>query len=114
MVNGMAKNEKIKLGFTTIQHDPRLRFDLSNNDYCIADCIYHLSHNPAGAVLGWCYAKRETIGSFFGLSRQSVQTIIKKLEMKGLIEVHQETKHLRSTQAWYENFVLFELEKRKL
>ncbi len=64
--------------------------------------------------MGWCYAKRETIGSFFGLSRQSAQTIIKKLEIKELIEVHKETKHLRTTQTWYENFVMFELEKRKL
>jgi len=112
----MKRNElkKVKLGFTTIQHDPRLRFELSNNDYCVADAIYHLSHNPKGAVLGWCYASRETIGLFFGITRQAVITILKKLQKKGLIEINGETNYLRTTQMWYENFVMFELGKRNV
>lgn len=107
------RDEKVKLGFTTIQHDPRIRFELSNNDYCVCDAIYHLSHNPSGAVFGWCYARRETIGKFFGLSRQSVQTILKKLIDKKLIEIHEETRHIRTTSIWYENFVLYELNTKK-
>ena len=105
-------DEKVKLGFTTIQHHPRIRFQLSNNDYCVADAIYHLSHNPESSVYGWCYASREKLGKFFGLSRESVITIIKKLQNKGLIEVNQDTNHLRTTQLWYSEFVMFELRKR--
>lgn len=108
------RDEKIKLGFTTIMHDPRLRFDLTNNDYCVCDAIYHLSHNPQGAVFGWCYASREKLGSFFGISRSTVINIIKKLLAKGLIEINPETDYLRTTQLWYESFVMFELKKNRV
>ncbi len=108
----MKKNDaSVKLGYTTIQHDPRLRFELSNNDYCLADAIYHLSHNPESSVCGWCYASREKLGKFFGLSRQTVISIIKKLQGKGLVEVNQDTNHIRTTQLWYSEFVMFELRK---
>ena len=105
--------KKIKLGFTTIMHDPRLRFGLSNNEYCIADAIYHLSHNPDSIAIGLCYASRETIGSFFGLTRQSVIKALKKLVEKELVEIHKHTQYLRTTKIWYEYFVLYELEKKK-
>ena len=106
-----SKNEKVKLGFTTIQHDPRIRFELSNNDYCIADAIYNLSNNPSSICPGWCYASREKIGAFFGLSRQSVITIIKKLVSCNLLEVHNETKYVRTTQLWYDEFVTFQIKQ---
>lgn len=109
----MKKDEKIKLGYTTILHDPRIRFNMTTNEYCVADAIYHLSHNPNGAIFGWCYAKRETIGNYFGLSRQSIQSILKKLTEKKLIEIHEETRHIRTTSTWYENFVLHELNTKK-
>lgn len=107
-------NEKVRLGFTTIQHDPRIRFELSNNDYCVCDAIYHLSHNPNGAVFGWCYASRDTLGKFFGISRLTVINIIKKLQKKDLIEINLETDYLRTTQLWYEHFVMFELKKHRV
>ena len=102
----MAKKSKVQLGFTTIWHKPRLQFGLSNNEYCVADVIYHLSHNPNGAVLGWCYASRQTIGDFFGLSRQTVITCLGKLEAKKLIEKNDETGYLRTTSLWFAHFVL--------
>ncbi len=104
--------KKIKLGFTTIQHDPRLKHGLSNNEYCIADAIYHLSNHPDSAVPGWCYAKRETLGDLFGLSRRTVIHSIHKLHAKGLILVNAETKYLKTTKLWYEDFILFELEEK--
>ncbi len=109
------KREKksIQLGFTTIQYDPRLRHGLSNNDYCICDAIYHLSHNPDSIAPGWCFARREKIGEFFGISRRTVISSISKLKIKGLIEVDSDTNYLRTTKKWYEDFVLFELEKKK-
>ena len=58
------KKEKVRLGFITIQHDPRLRFKLSNNDYCIADVIYNLSNNRELIRPGWCYAGKEKMGAF--------------------------------------------------
>ena len=107
------KTQKLQLGYTTIMHDPRLQFKLSNNEYCIADAIYHLSHNPDGAVIGWCYASRQTIGSFFGLSRQTVITALKRLADKKLIEINIETGYIKTTQTWYQNFVMYKLQTRK-
>ena len=107
----MSKTKEVKLGFTTIMHNPRLEFELSNNEYCVADLIYHLANNPNGAVLGWCYASRESIGKFFGLSRQTIINIIENLTEKGLVVVHQETRYLKTTSKWYESFVLYKMKQ---
>ncbi|MBN2963850.1 hypothetical protein JWV37_03565 [Sulfurospirillum sp. T05] len=108
----MSEKSKIQLGFTTIQHDPRLKFKLTNNEYCVADAIYHLSHNPSSIAIGWCYASRQKIGAFFGLSRQTTIKIIQNLISKNLVEVNSETQFLRTTQKWYDEFVNFELMRR--
>ena len=107
----MSKKKEVKLGFTTIMHDPRIQFELSNNEYCVADSIYHLANNPKGAVIGWCYASRESIGKFFSLSRQTIINITAKLVSKGLVEIHPETKYLRTTNIWYESFVLYRMKQ---
>jgi len=107
------RSNDVKLGFTTIQHDPRLRYELSNNEYCIADAIYHLSHNPESIAPGWCFARREKLGKFFGLSRRTVINAIAKLQQKGLIEINKETSYLRTTAKWYDDFILFELRERE-
>jgi len=108
----MSKKTQIKLGFTTIQHDPRIRHNLSNNEYCIADAIYHLSHNPDSIAIGWCFARREKLGNFFGLSRRTVISAIKKLKEKNLVEIDEETKYVRTTKKWYQDFILFKLDKK--
>ena len=108
----MRKKNKVKLGFTTIQHDPRIRHNLSNNEYCIADAIYHLSHNPDSIAIGWCFARREKLGEFFGLSRRTVINAIKKLKEKKLVEVDVETNYLRTTKKWYQDFILFQLQEK--
>lgn len=106
--------DDVKLGFTTIQHDPRLRYQLSNNEYCIADAIYHLSHNPDSIAPGWCFARREKLGKFFGLSRRTVITAVSKLKAKGLVEEDKETSYLRTTKLWYEDFIVFALNQKEL
>lgn len=92
-----------KLNFTTIHHDVRLSLELSMNDYAVANLIYNLSNDPSGS--GWCYASKETIGEYFGLSKQSVHTIILKLQSSELIEKHPDTKHLKTTQKWFDNVI---------
>lgn len=112
----MSLKKQIKLGFTTIQHEPRIHYGLSNNEYCIADAIYHLSNNPDSIAPGWCFAKRETIGDYFDLSRRTVINAISKLKTKGLIQMDKDTNYLRSTQIWYNDFILYglkEYEKHK-
>jgi len=98
--------EKDKLKYTIILHEVRTVLELSLAEYCVADCIYHLSHNPNSDVIGWCYASKEKLGNFLNLSRQSIHTIIGTLVEKGLIEKNSETKYLRTTQSWYDNVIL--------
>ncbi len=93
------------MNYTTIDHDARMRFGLSCNEYCVADRIYHLANNPENTTR-WCYAKRETLGEMLGFSKQSIINLLKPLIKAGLVEMHPETKHLRTTQLWYNNFTL--------
>jgi hypothetical protein len=93
------------MNYTTIDHDTRLRFELSCNEYCIADKIYHLANNPANDSR-WCYASRTTLGEMLGFTKPTVLTIIKTLVSKNLVEMHPQTKHLRTTKLWYNNFTV--------
>ncbi len=106
------RKENTKYGYTTIQHDPRLKFGLSNDSYCIASAIYHLSNNPESIAPGWCYSSRQKIADYFGISKRTVQRLLSELIEKKLIETNKETYFLRTTQIWYDEFVQYELKKR--
>ncbi len=95
-----------KITYTTILHSAREQLELTANEYCIADIIYHLSNNPKSKIQGWCYASRQTIGSFVGITKQSIFSIITKLEKKNIIEKDNETKYLRTTENWYNIVVI--------
>ena len=53
-----------------------------------------------GAVPGWCYASRETLGKNLGITRQGAQKIIDRLIEMQLVEVDAETNYLRTTERW--------------
>lgn len=92
--------------YTTIFHKTRINLDLTCNEYCVADTIFCLSNNPSSKVSGWCYASKETIGGFLGITKQCVHQIINKLLEKGLIEKDEETKYLKTTSLWYNKVVI--------
>lgn len=96
------EQERKYLKYTQILHEPRIELGLSVLEYCVADSIYHLSNNPAAAVRGWCYASKKEIGEKIGISEQSVFNILKRLFEKKLVEKHEITKHLRTTEKWYQ------------
>lgn len=98
-----------KITYTTILHQARERLEITTNEYCIADIIYHLSNNPKSKVSGWCYASKKTIGEFIGVSERSVLTIIKKLIEKNIISKDEETKYLKTTEKWYNTVILNKL-----
>jgi|GEM_PF-3181828 len=95
-------NRKIGTNYTTILHGPRIELELSCNEYCVADMIYHLSRET-----GWCYASKEKLASFIGLSKQTVLEIIRRLTEAGLVEMHEDRHMLRTTARWYESVVVF-------
>lgn len=101
----------VKYGYTTIQHDPRLKFNLSNDSYCIADAIYNLANNPSSIAPGWCYSTRQSIADMLGISKRSVQRALDELREKELLIVNDETNFLRTTQKWFDEFVQYKLQK---
>lgn len=108
------KNKKIELAdFTTIKHHPRIKYDLSNNDYCIASAIFTLSHNPESTFPGWYYGKVETLGLKFDFSRATTYRSIEKLLEKGLLEKNTETNFLRTTKLWWDEFESLRLIKKE-
>ncbi len=106
--------ESERTNFTIINHKARLALDLSLSEYCIADTIFCLSANPANKLGGWCYASKETLGRFLGLSKQSTHTIINSLIHLGLVEKNEETKYLKTTRYWYESVVILKDSKETL
>ena len=103
------KNKTELADYTTIKHNPRVKFDLSNNDYCIANAIYHLSNNPESIFKGWYHGKVETLGKMFNLSRASAYNSINKLIEKELVDKNEESGFLRTTNLWWNEFVNFEI-----
>ncbi|WP_066220381.1 hypothetical protein [Aliarcobacter cryaerophilus] len=95
--------------YTTIKHNPRVKFDLSNNDYCIANAIYHLSNKPDSIFNGWYHGKIETLGKMFNFSRASAYNSITKLIDKKLVEKNKDSGFLKTTQLWWNEFVDLEI-----
>ena len=107
------KNEKQELRYTTIIHNIRIEIGLSCNEYCVADIIYHLSNNPSNKIKGWCYASKETLAKFMGITKQAIHQIINRLIEIGLIYKDKETKYLQTTELWYKSIVLMKIKYSK-
>ena len=88
------------LTYTNIQHQFRKANDLTCNEYVLCDMIYFLCTNEKNSSGGWSYAKRETIASDLGLSKQGVLKLIERLVEKGFLVKHPETKFLKTTEKW--------------
>ncbi len=93
---------KEQLNYSIINHNARIELNLTANEYLVADLIFNLSNNPKSPKNGWCYASKETLGTYLGLSKQSVHTIINKLIELSLVEKDPETKFLCTTSKWFE------------
>lgn len=92
--------------YTTILHRVRIELDISCNEYCVADIIFSLSNNPDAKISGWCFATKETIANFLGISKRTIHEIINRLIEKGLVEKDPESKYLKTTSLWYQSVVL--------
>ena len=82
----MGDNSEI-LNYTIVLHQARKTLGITLTQYCIADCVYHLTNNPKSQIPGWCYASKEHIGKFLGITRQAVHHKLKPLIAKKIIEV---------------------------
>ena len=96
------------IAYSLVLHDIRIKLNLSLNDYCVADSIYHLSANPHNKMQGWCYMGRENMAKMLGLTKDGINKIIKKLVHEGLVErpTPNDTSNLvRTTEKWYDEVV---------
>jgi len=80
--------------YTTILHDKRKELDLSINEYCFLDSVYHLSRKK-----GYCYQSKKNFGEFLGISERQVYNMIDKLIEKGLL-LRDEQKFLMVTNEF--------------
>ena len=91
--------------YTTIFHSSRKKLDLTINEFCLADSIDKLSGSKS-QIPGWCTARKEDLGEVLGFTRQSVHVLIGKLVKKGVVEVQEGSRYLKTTNLWYETVVV--------
>ncbi len=88
--------------YTTIIHPLREKFNLSNDEYAVADSINKLSNNRD---FPWCELGKKDIGSPIGISERTCFRTCEKLLKVGLLEVKSTQKNLiRTTDKWINNF----------
>ena len=85
--------------YTLVFHSARKALGITINEYCLADTIHKLSGNRS-VVPGWCYASKEHLAKSLGVSRRSIHNMMNQLKKKKLIEVNEETSHVRATELW--------------
>jgi len=90
--------------FTTIQHIPRKKHWLSMNDYILCDMISQLSNNPK---YNWCILSKDSMAEEISVSRKTIFNIIDEMIKKWFLERDAETKFLRTTQLWYDEFKVY-------
>lgn len=81
-------------------YDVRRDFDLSANEYLLADLVHNLSGDKS-RYPGWCYASRGHMARTIGLSERTIQALLRRLEDKRLVERHpHRAQLLRATDRW--------------
>ncbi len=96
-----------RLNYTTINHDARVRLGLTINEYCVFDLIHNLATNPKNTQMGWCYARKETLGSYLDLGRATVFRAINKGLSLRLLEKHPDQPALiKATSNWFDEVMI--------
>ncbi len=103
--NSMEENQKMKLRFTTIIHAVRNAWGLHNNEYILADTIYHLSNNPENTKSNWCYAGKKVLAEIVGCTETAIFNMLNNLIYMGLVERDPDTTYLRTTNLWYQGAI---------
>ena len=101
----MTKENNDKIRFTHVDHTIRKKYDLTMNEYAVADSIYQLKRLNSNGI---CYASKEYLGRFLNLSRKTAINLINKLVEIGLVV--RIGGDLRTTEEWNSNFPKSQLE----
>lgn len=100
-------NKVVRINYTIINHEARVRLGLTINEYCVFDLIHNLASNPKNAQMGWCYARKETLAGYLDLGRATVFRAIKKGLDLGLLEKHADQPALlKATSNWFDSVMI--------
>jgi hypothetical protein len=100
-------NKVVRINYTIINHEARVRLGLTINEYCVFDLIHNLASNPKNAQMGWCYARKETLAGYLDLGRATVFRAIKKGLDLSLLEKHPDQPALlKATSNWYDTVLI--------
>jgi len=100
---------QITVVYTYIYHDLQKYFNLNLHEYAILNSIYILSRDKLHKEEKWCYASRETLGKFIGISPRGTENILVKLEKLKLIEYKPKSNHQykRTTDKWNMEYIKY-------
>lgn len=93
-------NQAEKSTYVTLFYDVRRKLDISVNEYCLLEMVYHLSYRT-----GYCYKSPGYIAQDLGLTKRAVNLMVNRLAAKGLME-RLTNYTLRVTDAYYSVQVL--------
>jgi len=100
-------NKVVRINYTIINHEARVRLGLTINEYCVFDLIHNLASNPKNAQMGWCYARKETLAGYLDLGRATVFRAIKKGLSIDLLEKHPDQPALlKATSNWFDSVMI--------
>lgn len=86
--------------FSTIDHLVRKKFEISVNDYLVADAIQFMSRSPYNDTT-WVDAPIPKILEYIGVSDKTIKRSVAKLTSIGLIE-KKGSRSFRTTKKWFD------------
>lgn len=89
---------------TTIVHAVRKLLKISTLEYCFLDTVMKMANSKKAKTPGWCSEPKESLAKEFRITRSGIYRMIKRLEVKSLIERNEEGE-VRSSKKWYDSFV---------
>jgi hypothetical protein len=90
--------------YTNIQHIPRKKWWLTLSEYVLCDMVYHLSNSPEYRR---CIKTKRDMSEDIWISKTWLLKLIEKTISLWFIEKHPETKHIKTTQLWFDEFVTY-------
>jgi biotin operon repressor len=87
--------------YTMVLHELLSKFELSWEEYVVADTVHIFSSNPNNLVApGWYYGSKDYLVELVKISRSSVFRHIASLIEKGILEKDNKGQLIRTTQLW--------------
>ena len=91
-----SRERRFPLRYGRVFFDARKRLELSTKECLLLDVIETLSRRT-----GWCYASRAYLAGVLGVSKRTLQRMLRRLLDRELLETRSEgSRELRVTDQW--------------